>query len=275
LAAVAEAHVVFLYDLRTGGDDLGPNTPGNRSYAAALACDSDERWLAVEHNRGTIHCYDAASLNEVFELPDSRVDEPRRTELLFIPESPLLVQVETSPNSALRCWDLECCRLVYQSEVPAWNAWTIDERASELCAVTPDGLIRYDLKTGAEVRSLPFDGKDAAALAVSPVEELLAVGQGRNVRFVDPTTGDVLRTIPGQRLLRQIGFTADGKSLLALDTEGVLKFWEVAHGIPLLTWQSSEPIRRFSLSPDGGWLALTRDDHTEFLEIAPLVESNQ
>ena len=92
--------------------------------------------------------------------------------------------------------------------------------------------------------------------------------------LVDSADGRPRQTLLGHLgSLQRVEFSADARTLLALDVRGKLRFWHVASGSELLTWPSDAPLRAFDISADGNWIALARPGELELVYTAVLPDS--
>ena len=241
-----------------------------------VASSSDGRWLARNTYPGAILCWDLASSNPPFELPESSSLPCRALSLTFRPDSThLIAAIETPPE--ILCWDVASQRMLWRRpfEPFTWGGLVFSEHDGTMIAATNQSLHMIDGDSGRELQQWPFDGQGAWCLAASPTEPLVAVGCDRRIELFNTSTGRVERTLVGHPgAVDQLQFTPDGKTLLALDDRGQLKFWQVAHGSELLTWPSHEPIAAFKLSSDDNRLAICYERETEIVEISALDELN-
>lgn len=182
--------------------------------------------------------------------------------------SGLLVTVQG--DWVVRCVSVENDGIQFEQELdPGRRVFAMAQSEPRLYSVTDRSLTSIDLRTGNEDSNFSFDGREADCLAVSPVGRLIAIGLGnRRIEVVNLDRPGVQSTLIGHLgAITRLQFTADGKTLLALDARNVLKFWHVAQGAELITWPSSTPIRDFSLSPDGKSLAVIRTSEVELVTV--------
>jgi WD40 repeat protein len=181
------------------------------------------------------------------------------------------VAVETRPALRVRGWDVEQRRLIfdrrYDAIVPVQTA--LARRDEGLIAMTEDSLLRINLRSG-EIRDRwPCDGRDVSCVVANPDGALLAIGRkNRTLTLMDLATGEVRQTLHGHLgRLERLEFSADGRTLLAFDVRGDLRFWHVDSGSELLTLPSAATIKAFDLSADGRWLAIARSGEIEVLDM--------
>ena len=123
----------------------------------------------------------------------------------------------------------------------------------------------FDMATGKHLHDRPGELGYDPALAISPDGRYLASGSWTDphVNFWDVATGRLLRqlSLKGEkRYVRNLGFSADGKTLVASQGMGFLQYWDVATGEErrVVQLQNSEISNRNSpyfyklhVSPDG------------------------
>lgn len=146
-------------------------------------------------------------------------------------------------------------------------------------AFTPNGKILvanmghrfrlWDVATGKGIQDRPGDFGLELAAAISPDGKLLAAADwmDQSVSLWDMRHGRLLRRLPlkqgsQRRYVRNLAFSADGKSVVAAQMEGFLQWWEAATGKEQRTLQLIDPDRRSAIkdwiyfyqlcvSPDG------------------------
>jgi WD40 repeat protein len=117
-----------------------------------------------------------------------------------------------------------------------------------------------DVKPLATVRPL------IGALAYSPDGKLLALGGFKEVRLVEPQSGKVVGTLPGEAEdVRAVAFSPDGKLLAAAGglpaRSGEVKIWDVEKRAELRTMQGhADCIYAVEFSPDGKSIATSSYD---------------
>ena len=105
-----------------------------------------------------------------------------------------------------------------------------------------------------------------SALAYRPDGKLLALGEFKEVRLVDPGSGNVVGTLPGEAEdVRAVAFSPDGKLLAAAGglpaRRGEVKIWDVEKRTVLRTIQGhADCIYAVEFSPDGKTIATSSYD---------------
>ena len=117
-----------------------------------------------------------------------------------------------------------------------------------------------DIKPRAPVKPL------ISALAYRPDGKLLALGTFKEVRLVEPETGKVVATLPGEAEdVRAVAFSPDGKLLAAAGglpaRSGEVKIWDVDERAPLRTITGhTDCIYAVEFAPDGKSIATASYD---------------
>src|SRR5205823_5728831 len=134
--------------------------------------------------------------------------------------------------------------------------------SGELCAVATDGAIEL-LNTSTEKR-VRLERNDAAALALSPNKQVLAVAAGSGmglvesaIRLLDANTGKPLSPALEGHLawVGAIVFWPDGRTMASASADRTIRLWDVsdpAHPKPIgrpLRGHTHE-VRRLALLPD-------------------------
>ncbi len=109
------------------------------------------------------------------------------------------------------------------------------------------------------------------SLAWRPDGALLALGGFREVRLVDPASGEVKTTLSGNaEAVRSIAFSSDGKRIAAgggfPSRKGEVKIWDVAAKEAVATIQGhSDCVYSVAFSPDGSTVASASYDKMIYL----------
>ncbi len=134
----------------------------------------------------------------------------------------------------------------------------------KILAFYPDG---YWMKVS-EFRQYP-SGKvitalqGATSIDFSPVNNIGALGYGDGrIDILDLTTNQVVQTLTGHTaVVEQITYSGDGRFLASLSVDGTVKFWDVATGLVLHTFEGFYPYPyTFDISPDSSKLVTLMDD---------------
>ncbi len=140
--------------------------------------------------------------------------------------------VDLRPVLRIRGWDVEHRRLLFDTQfdgiIPVRTA--LARRDGELFALTENCVIRVDPVSGVVRGEWSCDGGAVSVAAATSDGELLAIGRNdRTLTIVDAQTGQVRQSLLGHLgELSRLEFSPDGKTLLALDDRGDLRFWHTS-----------------------------------------------
>lgn len=139
-------------------------------------------------------------------------------------------------------------------------AWSRD--GSTLAIGGQDSLVRIYDATGAEQAAVTNDGW-ASALAWSPTDDLLAIGAGRTMQFVDPTGAVVRRHDPVTSTITDVVWSPNGRRV------GVTAYGGIAWYDPdadrsdparFYAWKGS--LLSLALAPSGKWACAGSQDRS-------------
>jgi RNA polymerase sigma factor (sigma-70 family) len=163
-----------------------------------------------------------------------------------------------SASEGLRLHDLRTKSVLFRlsdAKEPL-KALTFAPDGKSVAAVSADGtLCVWSTATGAQVGQV--DGEKLERIALAPGSRLVAAcGNKGPVCLWDLALGKAVRHYGGSddsfgRLL----ISADGKHLVALAGDKVLRVWEVATGRPVREWQAGPAADSLAISADGQTVA--------------------
>ncbi len=102
-----------------------------------------------------------------------------------------------------------------------------------LASAGDDGQVKiWDVATGRELRSLPYEHSSFPTLAFSPVGHLLAVPSAdRTVKLWDADSGQLVRKFEGhENRVNAVAFNADGTQLVSGSVDRTMRIWDTASG---------------------------------------------
>jgi WD40 repeat protein len=138
----------------------------------------------------------------------------------------------------------------------------------------------WETSTGRLLREIDSGMLNMRASALSPDAKLIAVGgflapdgavpTSGPIRIFDTVSGKEVRTL--QRTIREVGhcsvgFTPDGKLLVSLGQNGVLRIEEVSSGVEILRQQFPPDYGHMAISPDGSIIAVATGPNTNKLYV--------
>ncbi len=137
-----------------------------------------------------------------------------------------------------------------------------DARTGFVASLRSGAVTVWDLNTGKERGRWPLRINAGDELqAVSPRGDLAAVSAGNgDVRLVDAGTGKTLWKLFSERgAVRCVTFSADGRTVAAVRTDGIVQVWDTAGGRQQARFRLPGPAGRIYtavLAPDGRRMAL-------------------
>ncbi len=182
--------------------------------------------------------------------------------LAFTPDGKAIL---SQAGDGIRAWDVATGKELRHIHAElAGGVQALDVSADgKLVAVLPErprarALSLYDLATGKLVRQIRQEAAFQAAAFAPTGTDLLTTDETGAIKFWDPATGNVLRSLPGRaRNVTTAVFSGDGKVLatLAPGGDGVARLWDTASGKLLRALKVDAGCGRIALSADGKRLA--------------------
>ncbi|MFO0907150.1 MAG: protein kinase [Isosphaeraceae bacterium] len=123
-------------------------------------------------------------------------------------------------------------------------SWSPD--ANRLALADPMGSFRvHDSRTGANLLTIPTDGRQGIAVAFSPDGDRLAcLKEGNRIGIHDSRTGGVLKTLEGKGdRVECLAWSRDGNRLATGDRDHSVIVWDFETGRPMLVYRGhTEPV---------------------------------
>lgn len=280
-----------------GGLGGGVSSLNSRlSSDAMLLATIETYYIDFKNTKQTLRIHEVASGKELYRLkPPAQLV----SDVAFVGDNKFVVTAST--NSTLRVWELATGKAVRE--------WKPDPRedvsysrglhvtampdGTSILAQGPNGLIRWDWRTGKKIHSYPdstgpialIDGGKAMAVqgwqsvnslwvldtatgknlcplprpgdhvAYSPDSRLIAWSEADAVVLADAATGKVIRRWPAHAGgVAPLTFAPDGKTLASADGDNRIRLWDVQTGTEIRSMEQVG-VRRLAYSADGKRLA--------------------
>lgn len=243
LATLTNLGQLSLLDAATGDPQLAlEKLPSDRVYPDVLQFSPDGKMLAAALTSGEVLLWDATNGSRRAILPPYIVPE----HLVGHPQFPKMQKAIVAPVSSLAF---------------TADGWSL---------VSESQLIRtWDVATGREVGRLEWSArmKDYGLIALSPDDTTLAAGHafwdnlrpgtaGR-ITLHDRATGRRIAQLPTQGCPSALKFLPDGKTLVSLEDDRIIRLWDVATAKPkaAVRLDHHNHLGYLAVSPDGKRIA--------------------
>lgn len=225
--------------------------------------------LAVGRENGGIEIWNlkTGQLDKSFSHASTRIGR-----LAFSRDGILLAAASERPtgsdgaadHATLRIWDAASGTIV-GTFTDAYGPMAFSADSHRLVSTRLDGsVVVWDLGSGRSAAEIEENFTWIGALALSPDDRLLASGSEEPVvNLCDMATGRRIASLKGSRIcVNGVAFTPDARTLATSTVDGALKFWNVATCKEIFTLGPLNPIHSFLFSPNGEYLAITRDSES-------------
>jgi WD40 repeat protein len=211
----------------------------------SLSFSHDGKLLAVVSDFTIVSIWDTATRKALYNLG------AHATAAVFSPTEPLLVTggaqnerygpIPFRDYPGVRFWDPTNGKEILKNDAPAAAVQSTHWlQGGKLLAVSPaENCYRlWDWHTGKQAAKVSLGAKYLGCIwsAVSPDGKLLAVSQSsgegndETIQLFDPTAGNEIRRLESKMVRLPIGFTADGRFLLAGVDPNLIAIWDTADG---------------------------------------------
>ena len=188
--------------------------------------------------------------------------------LAFSPDGAELASA--SWDGTAKVWDVSTGRVVvtfvgHETPVLLVGIAFSPDGKSVFTAGDDDYVRMWDAATGQELRAFSGNGKDIYGLALSSMDDLLAMGdQDGVITLWDINTGDIVRTFGSHAgLIFRLEFSRDGTRLASASFDRLAKIWDVTTGEEVARlFGNTGSVFGVSFSPDGDHLATAGADGT-------------
>ena len=249
---------------------LTPRGGGLLNYISDLTISAGIKKLAGRDSQGTIHVWDAATLELVSAIPADRMLP--YWPLLFSPGGKILAGRggDAQLRNKIELWntDAGAHQSTLESPTGAMTAYAFSPDGRILVSGTePATLVLWDAQTGKRLSELAGHTTRIRVIAFSRDGTTLASGSGHEVRLWDVRTGGLVSTLKGLANVRTLAFSPDRETLASGDEKGRIHIYELSANYEVQTAFSGHEgsINVLRFSPDGKTLASGSSDGTILL----------
>jgi RNA polymerase sigma factor (sigma-70 family) len=225
----------------------------------AVACSPDGRLLAAASQDGSLGVWDTTTGRQTALLRDARVKGVHWP--LFTPDGGLV----TSAGDRVYSWDLaggKLTKVVELSVPPSYGIALSPDGRTQAVAGRDEPVSLWDTATGTVRLRLRGElARGGFGLAFSPDGKTLATNATGPYEYADHTTVALWDAATGEPLrhfrlptcfVNTLRFTPDGRTLLTVGSEPVVRLWDAATGRPALHWPAhAGEVKALDFTPDG------------------------
>ncbi|MFL5338991.1 MAG: WD40 repeat domain-containing protein [Gemmataceae bacterium] len=269
--AAKEPRAVTLWDSATGRQLARFARRGDSGSYNSLVFSHDGNLLAAQDNAEGVIAWDIATRERLFTTRErlfTKIGDG--FDFAFTRDSKSLV-LEAADSVSV--WDVAKRKRI--SDIPGgWRQLRLGKLApgGRLGAAFSDdgrGVDLWNLTAATKLRTVMVDGKPCQAMAFSPDDKLLAWSwrRGRDeidVAVFDVETGKVLHRFPiTNQFVQWTQLVADGRILLTVSVEAVVRLWDCATGRQLNAVPAHEnSVATLAFTADGATLVSGGADGT-------------
>ncbi|MEP7148079.1 MAG: winged helix-turn-helix domain-containing protein [Acidobacteriota bacterium] len=191
------------------------------------------------------------------------------TNLAISPDGILLATGHTFHDGMLRFWDLSSGKMICETPVHKGGLWSvgfIDNTRVVTASIDEPTISIWNPLTCTETTSFAGSKGVGNYLWFGPDKSWRAMqilNNGRSLRWFEPETGRELATFSGsQAILTDAKFSPDEKRVVTADEAGMLRIWDSATGLELLSIPAMVGEDNLAFSPDGKTIAVGESDGT-------------
>lgn len=240
-----------------------------RMGIGALAFSPDGGVLAAGYDDGAVELWNANSWVRLRTLTESvRGGYEMVRSVGFSPDGRYLASwrgdklaTQGKCANSLTLWNVATATAIAifpgNQETTSWSAGAFSPNGKTLASGSSEGIMLWDVASGAGRRASPADVDGVFSVAFSPDSQTLASG-GEKILLWD-VAGGTLRTnlhVDPTKPVYSVAFSPDGRFLVSGGFDQVVRVWDVCSGAAVAAMTGhADSVRSVAFSPDGRMLA--------------------